>query len=436
MADLFCIRLMHDALQFNNRNKMEKENTTANTHIGRKIAWGFVILVIAGLIVFRIYLPGIVLKYVNKKLDNIPEYKGHVNDITMSLWRGAYQIQGVELNKLNGKVPVPFFSAETVDLSIEWKALLHGAFVGKIRFIQPKVNFVKGPTEAESQSKVDKSWVQTVRQLFPLTINRFDIDNGEVHFRDFHSDPKVDIYLSHIEASATNLSNKADKDKLMPSDVDISATCFESGHMNIQMAIDPLNENPTFELKERLEHVDLTRLNDFLFAYGKVKVKKGTLGLYSEIAAKDGAFEGYSKPLLKDVEIDLSLEDKTLLQQLWADVATGVTWVLTNPPKDQVATKIPIQGKFNQPNLDIWATIGNLVKNAFFEALSPSFENSVHISNVPEAEAAIKAGKESQKGGKEEKKGVLEKWKEKRQEKRLERKEKREERKKEKDVPA
>jgi hypothetical protein len=415
---------------------MEEENTSTNKHIGRKIAWGIVILLVAGLLVFRIYLPGIVLKYVNKKLDNIPEYKGHVNDITMSLWRGAYQIQGIELNKLNGKVPVPFFSAETIDLSVEWKALLHGAFVGKIRFVQPKVNFVKGPTEAESQSKVDKSWVQTVRDLFPLTINRFDIQNGEVHFRDFHSDPKVDISLSNIEASATNLTNKAQKDELLPCDVDISATCFESGKMNIQMSIDPLNANPTFELKQRMERVDLTKLNDFLFAYGKVKVKTGTLGLYSEIAAKDGAFEGYSKPLLKDVEIDRSLEDKNLLEQLWADVVSGATWVLTNPPKDQVATKIPIQGKFNQPNVDIWATIGNLVKNAFFEALSPTFENTVHIGDVPGGAASVKAGKESAKGGQEKKEGALKKWKEKRQEKRLERKEKREERKKEKEAGA
>src|SRR5580693_5126306 len=103
-----------------------------------------ILLIIAGcvilvLIVVRLCLPFFVLKFVNNKLSSMPDYKGHVETITMSLWRGAYQIQGITLNKVTGEVPVPFFSAQTIDFSVERRALFHGSIVAKIIFTHPVV---------------------------------------------------------------------------------------------------------------------------------------------------------------------------------------------------------------------------------------------------------------------------------------------------------
>ena len=68
---------------------------------------------------------------------------------------------------------------------------------------------------------------------------------------DFHSNPKVDIFLSNVNALATNLRNKVDKDKILPSTVTATATCFKTGHLSLDVALDPLNPEPTFELKEK-----------------------------------------------------------------------------------------------------------------------------------------------------------------------------------------
>src|SRR5690606_39605074 len=84
------------------------------------IALGILIIV---LILIRIALTYVVKDYVNKELDNIPEYKGSIEDVDINLWRGAYQIQGVKLLKTTGKIPVPFFSADEIDLSVEWGAI-------------------------------------------------------------------------------------------------------------------------------------------------------------------------------------------------------------------------------------------------------------------------------------------------------------------------
>ena len=99
------------------------------------------------LIAIRIALPYILLKLVNKELQNIPKYTGHVDDIDVALIRGAYKIKMIKLEKNGGKIAVPFFSAPLIDLSIQWESLFHGRIVGEIEVDQPVLNFVKGPTK-------------------------------------------------------------------------------------------------------------------------------------------------------------------------------------------------------------------------------------------------------------------------------------------------
>ncbi len=87
------------------------------------------IVVIGVILIINFSLEYILLKVVNKKLQELDGYEGHVEDIDLHLWRGAYQIEGIEINKTGGKIPFPFFSADVIDLSVEWSAILKGKIV-------------------------------------------------------------------------------------------------------------------------------------------------------------------------------------------------------------------------------------------------------------------------------------------------------------------
>src|SRR3954468_9613666 len=119
-------------------------------------------------IVVRAMLPIWVRDYVNRKLSEMKDYRGHVAEVDIHLWRGAYSIHAVEIRKVTGNVPVPFFSAPVVDLSVEWKALFNGALVGEVNFERPKINLVNAASKANSQAPLDEPWTQKVRELFPL----------------------------------------------------------------------------------------------------------------------------------------------------------------------------------------------------------------------------------------------------------------------------
>src|SRR4051812_39893222 len=144
------------------------------------------VVVVTAIVVVYLYLAVWVRDYVNRKLSEIPGYRAHVAEVTLHLWRGAYQIHNIDIKKTSGKVPVPFFSAPLVDLSVQWHALIfEGAAVGNIEMHRAKLNFVNGPTEATRANGVDAPWAQKIKQLYPLKINRFAVHDGEIHYRDF-----------------------------------------------------------------------------------------------------------------------------------------------------------------------------------------------------------------------------------------------------------
>src|SRR6476659_2401286 len=88
---------------------------------------GLVVVLAVLLIAIRLALPHLVRNYVNRTLSMIPDYRGEVGDIDIHLWRGAYTIHDAKVVRTSGKVPVPFFSAPRVDLSVQWRELFHRA---------------------------------------------------------------------------------------------------------------------------------------------------------------------------------------------------------------------------------------------------------------------------------------------------------------------
>jgi hypothetical protein len=349
----------------------------------KKMTWliilgTFIILLIA----FRIALPGIVLRAVNKELQQIPNYTGHVDDIDIALIRGAYKIKGIKLEKTGGKVPVPFFAADVIDLSIEWRALFHGRVVGKINAEHPELNFVKGPTEETSQTKISKKWTDVIDKLMPLKLNRFEVNHGEIHYRDFHTKPKVDIFTEEVHILAQNLSNVNKNKEDLPSNVDASAKVY-GGNAKLTMKINALNDLPTFDAKASLISLDITNLNDFLEAFAKLDVKQGRISIYTEAAAKDGKIVGYTKPIIKDLKVVNWERDKGQpLKLAWEALVGTVAWIFKNKSKDQLATKAEFEGNYKKPDVDTWYLIGQVLYNAFIQALYPALENSVNIHEL------------------------------------------------------
>jgi hypothetical protein len=336
------------------------------------------------LIGIRIALAPVILHFANSKLDQIPEYRGHIGDVDLALFRGAYQIKDVSLRKVQGASSVPFFAADLVDLSVEWGALLHGKLVGEVELHGPRLNFVVAPSKKASQTGIDSSWQDRSKELFPLDINRLQIYNGEIHFRDLTRTPKVDVHLDQIDAVAKGLTTRPHGQEALPATFHATGRAMDHAKLRLDMKLDPWARDPTFDMDGELTGLELKTLNDFLKAYAKIDAEGGTFSLYTEMAAEKGNFKGYVKPILKDVKIFSpgKKDEGGLLQSAWEAMVGGVESILENRPKDQLATQVPLAGKFKNPRAGLWASVGYLLRNGFIRALSPSLTHSIDFGDV------------------------------------------------------
>ena len=98
---------------------------------------------------------------------------------------------------------------------------------------------------------------------------------------------------------ALNLRNSYDSVSLLPASLNATADVYE-GLLSLNVKLNPLADNPTFDMNAEIKNTNLVKLNEFFQAYAKIDVNKGKFGLFTEVAAKDGKFKGYVKPLIQD----------------------------------------------------------------------------------------------------------------------------------------
>lgn len=383
------------------------------------------IIIVAVLVVIRLVLPYVVLHYANKTLANMDGYYGHIEDIDLAIIRGAYKIDSIYLNKVDSitNKQTPFLSASLVDLSVEWDALLHGSIVGELVFEKPMVRFTKDKVEPKQVSKDTAQFDKLLDDFMPLQVNRVEVNGGNVQYIDETSKPKVDIHLTDLNVLALNLRNSYDSSALLPAKVTAFGKIYE-GTLSVNMKLNPLAKSPTFDMNAEIKKTNLVLLNDFFQAYAKIDVNKGDFGMYTEAAAKNGRFKGYVKPLIKDLDV-LGKEDRddNVFRKVWEGLAGFAGEVFENQPKDQVATKIPFEGRLDNPETNIWTTVINVLENAFVQAIQPSIDNEINIATVDAAKSEEKKNfveKIFGKKDKEEKKSKKEARKEKREERREE----------------
>lgn len=354
-----------------------KEEVAARTR-GHSRGWLIgIVIVLVVLIAARVALPYVLRSAINKRLNNIPDYGGHVTSVSVSLYRGAYHLSGLEIMKRNGQVQEPFFSGKDIDFSLAWRELFHGRVVSDIYLDQPKLNFIKGATAESSQLAADRRWQDVITDIFPIDINYLKITDGTLRYVNHASTPQVDIRVEHTLAIATGLRNRAggNQDEL-PANISLRGVTIGNGKLHIDSQAEPLAAQPHFLLRLELEDVSLPALNEFLRAYGNIDVSAGVFKGYLEMTAHNGRYSGYFKPLFQHVDFSaVPGESRPLGREIWEVLVHGIAVIFRNHHKEQVATRIPFSGEFGNMDVGVWQTFVNLARNGFIQALPEKLDS-------------------------------------------------------------
>jgi hypothetical protein len=378
----------------------------------------FLIVAIVGLVAARLALPFVIRAQANKALNSIPDYYGSVDRVHVALWRGALVFSDIQITNADQNLAL---TVKDLGLHWNWFPLLRHMVVAdlivqspRVRILTPKpsatgkvvkkeAEIAKKEAPTEKKKEPPKSFPDQLSTMIPFRVDRFAIYDGTVrvqnqggHFvQQADKDKNKEVYTDQQEGGRELLIHKIDieVDNLTNSKRDtgtkwakgkIKATIMNSGEVLVTLAFNPTAPAPLFDLNLQEKNLDLTELNPVIDWQTGMDIKHGVFELYAEAAAADGSFKGYIKPFIENLKmLDISKDKKKGIGKVIKQAVVGaVAFVFKNHKEDEISTKLPFSGKFENPKVGIWEAVIEVLRNAFIKALAPALENSVNVNSV------------------------------------------------------
>jgi hypothetical protein len=382
----------------------------------------------------HLILPPVIKYKINSELEAVEGYYGYVEDVDISIIRGAFSLQGLHIysEELGKKYPV--YESENIDVSIQWGAIFKGSLVAEIEVEKPTVylayipmsalesdedlafldTFTKEKSENEkststdvelnyldsyqdededdSDSKSDDGVVSNFEEIqltvfkdllmdqIPIEVNRIAVKGGTLHYIDETVEPKIDVVLSRSNAEMTNITNIEEKGSDMIADFNGSSIMGNSGRISFKGSLDPYDEDVTMNLDAEMLNLELTELNDMFLGYGNFDVEKGTYSMYTEAKISSGKLDGYVKPFIQGLDVVNFQKDKQKVRNLvWQSLVGLGGKLVSNLPNKEIASKIPLKGDINAPDFGVLKTIGNLFCHAIFRVIKPKVDDKFNL---------------------------------------------------------
>jgi len=243
------------------------------------------------------------------------------------------------------------------------------------------VGYIHSPgTQKQEAQRVKETGQQIEKQnnrpTVDISVREFDVHHGDFLYTDQTGNPNYKLFINEADLALKNLSNHQQQG---PADVWLHGRFMGSGDTNVSGTFLASRGGPAFDVKLALVNTDLPSLNELLRSFGSFDVAAGKLSVYSQVAVKDGNIDGYVKPMFADLEVYNYQKDKNtpIMHQAKELVIGGASHLLKSHRTNQVASDVDLKGKLTSPDVDTWQALGQVLRNAFIQAIIPGFDRAV-----------------------------------------------------------
>lgn len=334
-------------------------------------------ILVALVIVIRLILDPIASHYTRKGLNASEGISGDFSRVHVTVFPPGYEIERLKIIEADGgDWRHPLLYVERAQVTLEWRRLLHGELSANARLDQPKITLTQRPQpEKAPKAKPMVPAIQTaLRQALPARVNRIKVDDGEFLFRDPTAPRTPELWLHRIDLVAKNLATRKELARGQRATMEMHATLGHSGAVAVSASADPFAATPEFFGKVALRGWKVAELYDLIEPATKLQTPGGTLDMFAEFKARNGMISGGVKPVLKDVTVRPADEGFGTKLKAWvADKGLDLFSHKTADQTQKVATTVPIEGRLDNPDIQIWPAILGVIRNAFVEGISAGF---------------------------------------------------------------
>jgi hypothetical protein len=324
------------------------------------------------LLIIRLALDPLAAHYTRQALSSGAGFRGTFSGVHISIIPPAFEIQRLKIIEYpKGKWEDPIYYFENTHVSILWREILRGHLVADAKLDRPKILLVS--KQEKKSSKKAKSIGEQLEAMFPLRVDRLEVDRGEVLLARGTGDKAPELWIHEADLIAHNLATRKALAEGEPSRLEGTARVQRSGKLGLTFAMDPWAKAPTFSGKAALRDLALRELYAFIAEKTDLQATQGTIDLFAEIICKNGIISGGVKPVLKNVEV--KSVGKGLGERLRGALADAAIHLASNEEHGdrRVATVIPLKGKLSDVHTQLVPTILGVVRNAFVEGLASGF---------------------------------------------------------------
>lgn len=346
-----------------------------------KVFWTIVFLIF----IIRAAAPPLILRQLNAFLGSFsPLYAGHINDINLGVFRGAYQVVGLDLRLKNEKgAPQenPFFQAQLIDISIAWRDLLKGQLTADVDVDGARAilsdHVIDAFKKASAQAKADSKKARD--KLIPLRLERIDIRDSTFQLAEVASIPESSRFrLSKIQGRLSNITANAQTPLSL---MTVQASLFDAAPIKVVATLNTLQEPMAWDMDAELRDFPLSQANPWLKRKLPLTFTSGKLDAYSEMRSENGRIEGYVKPFVHKADVVANNESFKGLKHFGIEVTTAAVNLILRDAKDKtMATKVLFaydNGKFE---LNKAEAISKAIKNGFSDKIPEGLDNEISLS--------------------------------------------------------
>lgn len=323
--------------------------------------------IILTLLVLRFhFLPQWVSERIRSHVDVIRDYNVVYTDFEISMLSGSFSLDEVILQKRESKLPIPFFEARKITIAFDFSTLLTDRWSATVTVNDPVLNVIHGQDEVSSLTSISSLWAETIAQIAPLPVNSMEIIDGQIHYNDLQSTPRVILSITEISLKGKNLCNGDGVEKILSGTVEGTGKIAE-GRFTMKMELNAFFESPMFSLSAELIDLNLTDVRDFLKAYGTIDVQQGIVSLYTEMMTKNDKVIGFVKPMIEDIVVAGDAAGTS------EDSSSNRLWTVASKDHENW-NDVSIEGRLDQPGMNLWSATAIALHNAFIEAISATLD--------------------------------------------------------------
>jgi hypothetical protein len=199
-----------------------------------------------------------------------------------------------------------------------------------------------------------------------LRADEVSIVESELGFVNKKAKPNYRLFVTELEIHLTNFSNQLAEGGMVAR---VSGKFMGSGQTVVGARFRPEVHGPDFALAASIENTAMQTMNPLLRAHGNFDVVRGFFSVYTEMQVKNGGVRGYVKPLFKEMDVHDPHQDqeKGLFQKIYEGLVGGVSQLLENFPRQEMATKADIPGPLENSPASTWQVLVHLIQNAVFK---------------------------------------------------------------------